>query len=162
MKLASAAFALLFFSCLSAASEPYPDGPFSAVLQYDGRIQATPMNAFEFSSFTQVVETRPGGALVTRKSPGVTTYEDLLVKVPTTDTLFDHSNVNLNSWYEDEDLAYKTKDAIIRIYDGERNTQAMYLFYRVFPASRKISSKGGITYATYNLTYNSFERDLET
>lgn len=163
MRVAFVLFAVFLVSGFAAASEPYPDGPFSAAIQYDGSIQATPMNSFEFSSFTQVVETRPGGALVTRKSPGVTDYENLIVTVPTEDTLSDHSNLRLKSWYDlDAGSPYKMKDVIVRIMDGEHNTQAMYFFYRMLPSSRRTFSKGGTQYAAYNFTYTSFERDLET
>jgi len=154
-----ALFALLLLALAAwALPMPVPDGPFSTVLKYDGAYKAHPTNPVEFSSFTQVVETRLGGETVTHKSPGATTYSKLLVTVPTTGF---YNDSNLLAWYnEAPDAHYHMKDIILEIRLGNGHTHAAYMFYRVTPASRRTALRDGITYATYDLNYTTFERDL--
>jgi len=159
MRICAAAFALFAFALITYARPAPPDGPFSTILQYDARYQAYPSNPVEFSTFTEIAETRVGGSPTVTKSPGATTYSALAITVPVSGF---YNDSNLKAWYdEDPGARYHMKDVIVKIRSGSGTLQAQYFFYRTLPASRTTGLIRGTTYATYIYDYSTFERDLE-
>jgi hypothetical protein len=158
MRLSVALFALLSLALIAYARPAPPDGPFSTAIYYDARYQAYPNNPVEFSTFTEIVETRVGGSPTVTKSPGATTYSPLVITVPVSGFYNDSS---LKAWYnEDPGIRGHMKDVIVKIRSGSGTLQTQYFFYRTTPASRTTGLMRGITYATYIYNYTTFERDL--
>ncbi len=158
MRLYAILFALLAFALIINARPALPDGPFSTILQYDARYQAYPNNPIEFSTFTEIVETRVGGSPTVTKSPGATTYSALFITAPVSGFYNDSS---LKAWYtEDPGTPGHMKDMVLKIRTGSGVVQTQYFFYRTTPASRTTGLIHGITYATYIYNYTTFERDL--
>lgn len=158
MRLCIALFALLSLALIAYARPAPPDGPFSTAVYYDGRYQAYPANPVEFSTFTEIIETRIGGSPTVSKSPGATTYTDLVVKVPVSGWYNDSS---LKAWYNEPPETHgHMKDVIVKIRTGSNALQAQYFFFRVLPASRTTRLISGTTYAIYTYHYSTFERDM--
>jgi len=152
---------LLAFSAFITAGA-IPDGPFSTYLRYDGITQAYPTNPVVFSSFTQVIETRTGGAAYARKSPGVTTWGNLILTVPVTAPVPAQTDAKLNTWFAlPLGSPSRMKDAFLQIHEGDGTLHAAYMFYRMVPISRSTFYQRGAEYASYEYTISSFERDLE-
>lgn len=145
-----------------------PDGPFTYRFWFDGQ-STSPINPVNFTSKTVIIETHPGGALTTIKSPGTTSYSTLTITVPATVgspvdpvTYREYGQARLDTWYNlPSSNVNRVKDGIVNIYTGQPRLQASYKFYHMTPQSRTLWSVRGTSYVTYTFTYTQFERDLE-
>jgi len=149
------ACALAFFLLVvlvSASGWHPPDGPFVTMLEVDGIATAGfSANPVIFSSFTGIIETRSGGAIVTVKSPALTTYNDLVLSFPLSD------EGEFLEWYNEPSGPDKARNAALVVLDGSRTEIRRYNFRDLVPVSRSLAESGGEDVAVYVFEYEEFE-----